>query len=182
MYTKDLCVWCRHLPSSCRHLLDGVENTYSLRHTKIDGARGTTKSKLRRVRGLMKSNPRTFKHISDSRSFAVGYGPDQFARFMKLPSLLEKQFRVPRAVARKHGEKGHKALLEENENMHARPEVREILIAGKLRRWALIGQHPHAYPNCSPAKARRNFSRLFSRYPQIAQRLGMTPISAYPAV
>ncbi len=66
--------------------------------------------------------------------------------------------------------------------MHARPEVREILIAGKLRRWALIGQHPHAYPNCSPTRARRNFSRLFSRYQQIAQRLGMTPFSAYPPI
>ena len=70
--------------------------------------------------------------------------------------------------------KERKALLEEIEKMHARPEIREILIAGKLKRWALIGQHPHAYPNCSSARARRNFSRLFSRYPQIAKRLGMT--------
>jgi hypothetical protein len=31
----------------------------------------------------------------------------------------------------KHGEE---ALLEEIEKMHARPEVREILIAGKLKR------------------------------------------------
>jgi hypothetical protein len=80
------------------------------------------------------------------------------------------------------GEKGRKAPLEELEKMHARPEVREILIAGKLKRWALIGQHPHAYPNCSPARARRNFSKLFSRYPQIAQRLGMNALSAYPSL
>ncbi len=51
--------------------------------------------------------------------------------------------------------------------MHARPEVREHLLATKMRKWALIGQHPAAYPNCSPAQARRNFSRLFSRYSQI---------------
>jgi hypothetical protein len=81
-----------------------------------------------------------------------------------------------------HDEKRRKALLEEIEKMHARPEVKEILIAGKLKRWALIGQHPHAYPNCSPARARRNFSKLFSRYPEIAERLGMTTVSAYPPI
>ena len=64
--------------------------------------------------------------------------------------------------------------------MRAKPQLREHLLATKMKRWALIGQHPHAYPNCSPAKARRNFSRLMSRYPELARRLGMTAISAYP--
>jgi len=86
-------------------------------------------------------------------------GQDQIAGHTKLPSLME-----------------------EIEKMHARPEVREILIAGKLKRWALIGQHPHAYPHCSPARARRNFSKLFSRYPQIAQRLRLNAVSAYPPI
>ena len=66
--------------------------------------------------------------------------------------------------------------------MRARPEVREHLLATKMRKWAMIGRHPSAYSNCSPARARRNFSRLFCRYPQIAQRLGMTLLSAYPAI
>lgn len=66
--------------------------------------------------------------------------------------------------------------------MHARPEIREILIAGKLKRWALIGQHPAAYPNCSPARARRNFARLLARYPETARRLNLGVASPYPPV
>jgi len=66
--------------------------------------------------------------------------------------------------------------------MHARPEVKELLISRKMTRWALIGRNPHAYPSVSPSRARRNFSRLCSRYPQIAQRLGMTVTSAYPPI
>ena len=66
--------------------------------------------------------------------------------------------------------------------MHARPEVREILIAGKLKRWAMIGRHPSAYPNCSPSRARRNFARLYARNPEIARKIGMSPLSAYPPI
>ena len=64
--------------------------------------------------------------------------------------------------------------------MHARPQIREHLLAIKLQRWALIGRHPSAFPNISPARARRNFSRLLAKFPHIAQRLGLTPLSAYP--
>jgi hypothetical protein len=64
--------------------------------------------------------------------------------------------------------------------LNARPQIREHLLARKMNRWALIGRHPTAYPNISPARARRNFSRLLAKYPQIAERLGLTPLSAYP--
>jgi hypothetical protein len=64
--------------------------------------------------------------------------------------------------------------------MHARPEVREILISHKLRRWASIGRCPSAYPNSSLSRARRNYARLVARYPELARRLGMTAMSAYP--
>jgi hypothetical protein len=64
--------------------------------------------------------------------------------------------------------------------MHARPEVREVLIAKKLKRWAMIGQHPFVDPTCSPARARRNFASLLARYPATARRLGLTLLSAYP--
>ncbi|MGD0964641.1 MAG: hypothetical protein ABSA57_12160 [Candidatus Acidiferrales bacterium] len=64
--------------------------------------------------------------------------------------------------------------------MHARPQIREHLLARKMNRWALIGRHPCAYPNCPASRARRNFSRLLAKYPQIAERLGLTPLSAYP--
>ena len=64
--------------------------------------------------------------------------------------------------------------------MHARPEIREHLLAAKMKRWVSIGRCPAAYPNCSPAIARRNYARLASRYPELARRLGLTPVSAYP--
>jgi len=64
--------------------------------------------------------------------------------------------------------------------MRAKPQLREHLLATKMKKWAIIGRCPSAYPNCSVARARRNFSRLMSRYPELARRLGMTAISAYP--
>ena len=66
--------------------------------------------------------------------------------------------------------------------MLARPEVKEILISHKLRRWASIGRCPAAYPNCSPAKARRNFLGLLDRYPDTARRLNLSVASAYPRI
>jgi hypothetical protein len=66
--------------------------------------------------------------------------------------------------------------------MNARPEVQQILIAQKLWHWALIGRNPTAFPNCSASRARRNFSRLYVRYPEIARKLRMTAVSAYPTI
>jgi hypothetical protein len=66
--------------------------------------------------------------------------------------------------------------------MHARPEVKQILISQKLRRWASIGRCPGAYPNCSLSRARRNYARLFARHEEVARRLGLTTISAYPRI
>lgn len=64
--------------------------------------------------------------------------------------------------------------------MRARPEVRDILIAHKLRYWSLRAQYPTAFPNCSAFRARRNVLRLLAKYPQIGKRLGLTVLSAYP--
>jgi len=63
--------------------------------------------------------------------------------------------------------------------MHARPQIRDILIAKKLRRWLLIAQHPFVDRSCAPSRARRNYWRLFARHPQIAAKLGMTIGSVY---
>jgi hypothetical protein len=66
--------------------------------------------------------------------------------------------------------------------MRARPEVKEILISHKLRRWSMIAQHPFVDPACEPSKARRNFLRLLARYPEAARRLNLTVASAYPRI
>jgi hypothetical protein len=63
--------------------------------------------------------------------------------------------------------------------MNARPQIREILIGRKLKRWALIAKYSYVDQTCSPSRARRNFWRLYSRYPEIGQRMGLNETSVY---
>jgi hypothetical protein len=63
--------------------------------------------------------------------------------------------------------------------MHARPQVREILVARKLQRWARIARCEYIEPNYPRARARKNYSRLFRRHKEIAQRIGLHEFSAY---
>jgi hypothetical protein len=63
--------------------------------------------------------------------------------------------------------------------MRARPEVRDILIAHKLRYWSPGAQYPSAFPNCRASRARRNFLRLLARHPHVARRLNLDLRSAY---
>jgi hypothetical protein len=64
--------------------------------------------------------------------------------------------------------------------MRAKPQLREHLLATKMKRWASIGRCPTAYPSCSLSQARRDYARLAARYPELASRLGMDSLSAYP--
>jgi hypothetical protein len=63
--------------------------------------------------------------------------------------------------------------------MRARPEIRDILVAKKLRRWSLIAKFPIIDPTCLPSRARRNFWRLLQKYPAIGKKLGLTIASVY---
>jgi hypothetical protein len=63
--------------------------------------------------------------------------------------------------------------------MHARPQVRDILVAQKLRHWSLVARHNFVEPSYPRAKARKNYWRLFRRYPEIAQRIGLHEWSVY---
>ena len=63
--------------------------------------------------------------------------------------------------------------------MHARPQIREILIERKLKRWCMVAQCPLLDPRCPPARARRNFWRLCKAHPDTAKRLGYTATSVY---
>jgi hypothetical protein len=63
--------------------------------------------------------------------------------------------------------------------MHARPQIREILIAKKMKRWCLIAQYRFVDPSCPPSRARKNFWRLLAKYPQIASKLGLSEVSVY---
>ena len=64
--------------------------------------------------------------------------------------------------------------------MRARPVLHQHLVSIAMQKWALRGRYPSAYPNCPASRARRNFSRLLAKYPQIAERLGLDALSAYP--
>jgi hypothetical protein len=63
--------------------------------------------------------------------------------------------------------------------MHARPQVKEILIAHKLQRWARIGRYEYVEPAIPRARARKNYWRLYHRYPEIAARIGLHEFSVY---
>ncbi len=63
--------------------------------------------------------------------------------------------------------------------MHARPEIKEILVAKKLRRWILVAKYSFVDPTCSPARARRNYWRLLRAHPEVGARLKLTVLSVY---
>jgi hypothetical protein len=63
--------------------------------------------------------------------------------------------------------------------MHARPEIRQLLIAKKMKRWVMISKYPALDPSCPPARARKNYWRLFQRYREIAAKIGLHELSVY---
>jgi hypothetical protein len=63
--------------------------------------------------------------------------------------------------------------------MHARSQVKEILIAKKLLRWARIGRYEYVEPSFPRARARKNYWRLFHRYREIAERIGLHEWSVF---
>jgi len=63
--------------------------------------------------------------------------------------------------------------------MHARPRIREVIIAKKMRRWVLISVCRGIDPSYPRSRARKNFWRLIQRYPEIAAKLGLNEASVY---
>jgi hypothetical protein len=63
--------------------------------------------------------------------------------------------------------------------MNARPQVRQILVAKKMQRWVMIAKHSFMDRSCPPARARKNYQRLFSKYREVATRIGLHEFSAY---
>jgi hypothetical protein len=100
------------------------------------------------------------------------------ARHAKFPYLLQKLASEFWREKRRTGVSAE----ESRKTMRARPEVRDILIAHKLRYWSLRAQYPTAFPNCRVSRARRNFLKLLARHPEIARRLNLDLRSAYPPV
>ncbi len=63
--------------------------------------------------------------------------------------------------------------------MHARPQVKEILIGKKMQRWLMIAKYPKVYPQWPTWRARKNYQRLCARYPHIMTKLGLTEFSVF---
>ena len=63
--------------------------------------------------------------------------------------------------------------------MNARPQVREILIARKLLRWSQISRNRFIEPSFPRARARKNYWRLFYRYQEIAEKIGLHEWSVF---
>jgi hypothetical protein len=63
--------------------------------------------------------------------------------------------------------------------MNGRQLIREALIRQKIVHWRNAARSPGFYKNISPSRARRNFWRLCSNYPDIARRLGLDEASVY---
>jgi len=63
--------------------------------------------------------------------------------------------------------------------MRARPQVREILVAQKLQRWAMISRCEYIEPSFPRARAKKNYWRLYHRYPEVAARIGLHEWSVF---
>jgi hypothetical protein len=63
--------------------------------------------------------------------------------------------------------------------MHARPEIRQILLAKAMKRWLMIAKRPFVDRTCPPSRARKNYWRLLKKYPTIGAKLGLTITSVY---
>lgn len=130
-------------------------------------------------------NSPTFKSISWNRAFGTFSSGSEFPETRNLPVTLQK---IAQSFSRRwsnthvKGRTPARSAEESRKTMRARPEVRDILIALKLRYWSLRARYPSAYPNCSPSRARRNFLRLLARHPEIARRLNLHLRDAYPPV
>lgn len=144
-------------------------------HFAVVGVKSPMSLKNLPLGRMLDASGRTFPH--HSRSIPRLSTPSDGAEFSRL-RLASSAGRMDR-IATTTG-KSHARLCWRKSKMHARPEVREILIGHKLWRWALIGKNPNAFPNRPASRARRNYARLFARYEALARRLGLTPVSAYP--
>lgn len=63
--------------------------------------------------------------------------------------------------------------------MNARPEIREVLIAKKIRHWCSVAQSTLFARGYPAPRARKNYWKLCQRYPAIMKKLGLSPTSVY---
>lgn len=62
--------------------------------------------------------------------------------------------------------------------MNASPDIRDVLIANRMRRWYRICRQPFLDRKCSQSRARKNLRFLVRKYPHIREQIGLPELSA----
>ena len=57
--------------------------------------------------------------------------------------------------------------------MNAGPDIKNTLIANRMRHWYRICRQPFLDRKCSPSRARKNLRFLCRKYPDIRKRIGL---------
>lgn len=57
--------------------------------------------------------------------------------------------------------------------MNCREQIREYLIAERMRHWLMIARHPFLGKGCPKWRARKNFWALVRKYRMLADRHGL---------
>ena len=63
--------------------------------------------------------------------------------------------------------------------MNCREQIREHLLAEKMKFWLRVARTPSLRPHIPRWRARKNFWALQKRYPELAKRLGLTEVSVF---
>ena len=73
----------------------------------------------------------------------------------------------------------HSPHGENSQEMNCREEIREHLIAEKMKFWLMIARTPVIKPNIPTWRARRNFWYLCRKYPDLSRRIGCDETSVF---
>jgi hypothetical protein len=82
-------------------------------------------------------------------------------------------------LGNRHGGLDRRDLPKQEKRMNARPEIRQKLLEIKMNRWMLVALHPSLSPRCPTSRARKNYWRLCSKYPEIMKKLRLSELSVY---
>jgi hypothetical protein len=63
--------------------------------------------------------------------------------------------------------------------MNCREQIREHLIAEKMRYWLMIARTPSIKPHIPKSRARRNFWYLCRKHDDLAKRLRLSEVSVF---
>ena len=69
-----------------------------------------------------------------------------------------------------HKKSWRTAVVEKILGMNCREQIREYLIAERMRHWLMIARHPFLGKGCPKRRARKNYWALVRKYQTLAER------------